>query len=271
MDKIKIKNLEVFGNHGVFKEETKLGQKFLVNATLYTETRKAGLSDELHESIHYGDVCHYMTKFMREHTYKLIESVAEHMAEAMLMDIPHLQRVCLEIQKPWAPIGLPIETVSVEIERGWRSACLSIGSNMGEKAAYLEFAIRSLATDSRIRNMRVSDLFETEPYGYTEQDTFLNGAIMLDTLYTPEELLDVLHEIEQGAGRERMIHWGPRTLDLDIIFFEDEIRTEPELILPHPDMQNRTFVLEPLAQLCPGKVHPVLHKTILEMLKELQA
>lgn len=269
MDKIKIRNLEVFANHGVFKEETALGQKFLINAVLYTDTRKAGCSDELQESIHYGEVCHYMTKFMREHTYKLLESVVEQMAEAMLKDIPRLERVRLEIQKPWAPIGLPIETVSVEIERGWQSVCLSIGSNMGDRAAYLEYAIRRLSVDPGIRNVRVSDLLETEPYGYVEQDAFLNGAVMLDTLYTPEELLDVLHEIEQEAGRERKIHWGPRTLDLDILFFEDEIRTSPELILPHPDMQNRAFVLEPLAQLCPGKVHPVLHKTILQMLKEL--
>ena len=99
MDQIKIKNLEVFGHHGVFSEETKLGQKFLVNAVLYTDVREAGRRDDLHRSIHYGDVCHYMTKFMQEHTYKLIESAAEHMAEAMLLDIPRLEKLDLEIKK----------------------------------------------------------------------------------------------------------------------------------------------------------------------------
>ena len=269
MDQIKIKNLEVFGHHGVFSEETKLGQKFLVNAVLYTDVREAGRRDDLHKSIHYGDVCHYMTKFMQEHTYKLIESAAEHMAEAMLLDIPRLEKLDLEIKKPWAPIGLPIETVSVKISREWHTACLSVGSNMGDRKSYLEDAIRQLKENRRIRDVRVSDWIETEPYGYTEQEQFLNGAVCLKTVYTPYELLDALHVIENNAGRKREIHWGPRTLDLDIIFYDDCILEEADLIIPHADMQNRMFVLEPLAQLCPGKVHPVLKKTVLQLKREL--
>ena len=269
MDQIKIQNLEVFGHHGVFSEETRLGQKFLVNAVLYTDVRGAGRSDDLHQSIHYGDVCHYMTNFMQEHTYKLIESAAEHMAEAMLLDISRLEKIDLEIKKPWAPIGLPIETVSVEISRGWHTACLSIGSNMGDRREYLEDAVKQLKENRKIRDVKVSEWIETEPYGYTEQEPFLNGAVCLKTIYTPYELLDELHAIEKSAGRERIIHWGPRTLDLDIIFYDDCILEEPDLIIPHVDMQNRMFVLEPLAQLCPGKMHPVFGKTVLQMKKEL--
>lgn len=269
MDQIKIQNLEVFGHHGVFSEETKLGQKFLINAVLYADVREAGFNDELHQSIHYGDVCHYMTAFMKDHTYKLIEAAAEHMAEAMLLEFPRLLQVDLEIKKPWAPIGLPIETVSVEISRGWHTAYLSVGSNMGDREARLNGAVRKLEENRKIKNVRTSSWIETEPYGYTEQDTFLNGAVCIKTLYTPEELLDELHCIENEAGRERTIHWGPRTLDLDIIFYDDCILENPELIIPHPDMQNRMFVLEPLAQLCPGKMHPVLRKTVQQMKKEL--
>ncbi len=269
MDQIKIQNLEVFGHHGVFSEETKLGQKFLVNAVLYTDVREAGRSDDLHKSIHYGDVCHYMTKFMQNHTYKLIESAAEHMAEAMLLDFPRLEKVDLEIKKPWAPIGLPIETVSVEISRGWHRAYLSIGSNMGDRKRYLEEAVKELRENRKIRGVKASQWIETEPYGYTEQELFLNGAVSLKTIYTPHELLDELHVIERAAGRERLIHWGPRTLDLDIIFYDDCILEETDLIIPHADMQNRMFVLEPLAELCPGKVHPVFRKTVLQMKKEL--
>ncbi len=269
MDQIKIQNLEVFGHHGVFSEETALGQKFLINAALYTDVREAGHSDDLHQSIHYGDVCHYMTHFMKEHTYKLIESVAENLAEAMLLDIPRLRRVDLEIKKPWAPIGLPIETVSVEISRGWHTVYLSVGSNMGDRRAYLEGAIKQLSANQRIRDVKASEWIETEPYGYTEQEPFLNGAVRLETVYTPQELLDELHVIENRAGRRRTVHWGPRTLDLDILFYDDEILEKPELIVPHPDMANRMFVLEPLSQLCPGKVHPALRKTVLQMKKEL--
>ena len=106
-------------------------------------------------------------------------------------------------------------------------------------------------------------------YGYTEQPAFLNGAIELETLFTPQELLIVIHKIEAELGRERVIHWGPRTIDLDIVFYDDEIVAESELIIPHIDMQNRLFVLEPLYMLCPGKVHPVLHKTVAQLRQEL--
>lgn len=268
MDKIKIQNLEVFGKHGVFQEENTLGQKFLLNAVLYTDVRKAGMSDELADSIHYGDICHYMTDFMRNHTFKLIESAAEHLAEALLLNIKHLKAIDLEIKKPWAPIGLPIETVSVEIHRTWHDVCLSIGSNLGDRRKNLEFGIGQLRQMPSARNVRVSTFIETQPYGMTDQPEFLNGAVRFDTLSEPEELLKKLHEIEAAANRERTIHWGPRTLDLDIIFWDDLIYESDDLMIPHTDMQNRDFVLRPLAQLCPGKVHPVLGKTVLQMLQE---
>lgn len=268
-DKIKIRNLEVFGKHGVFKEENTLGQKFLINATLYTDTRKAGKTDTLTDSIHYGDICHFMTEFMREHTFKLIESVAEQLAEALLLEVPNLCGIDLEIKKPWAPIGLPIETVSVEISRCWHKVYLSIGSNMGDKKATLEQGIRELEAQKEIRNVRTSAFLETEPYGVTDQDMFLNGCVAMETLLTPEELLDMLHQIEANAGRERKIHWGPRTLDMDILFYDDLVYDSEDLCIPHIDMQNRDFVLRPLAELCPGMVHPVLGKTVKQMLDEL--
>ena len=100
MDTIRIRHLEVFGNHGVFPEETRLGQKFLVNAVLYTQTREAGLADDLKKSIHYGEICHEITRFLRENTYQLIESDAEHLAEHLLLHTPRLERIELEILKP---------------------------------------------------------------------------------------------------------------------------------------------------------------------------
>lgn len=268
-DKIKIRNLEVFGNHGVFKEENTLGQKFLVNATLYTDTRTAGRTDILTDSIHYGDICHFITEFMREHTFKLLESVAEQLAESLLLEVPRLWGLDLEIKKPWAPIGLPIETVSVEISRSWHKAYLSVGSNMGDKEAMLKQGIRELQEQKSIQNVKVSDFLETEPYGVTDQDRFLNGCVALETLLTPQELLQTLHEIEANAGRERKMHWGPRTLDMDILFYDNLVYDSEDLYIPHIDMQHREFVLRPLAELCPGMVHPVLHKTVKQMLDEL--
>ncbi len=269
VDQIRIKNLEVFGKHGVFPEENRLGQKFLINATLYMQTREAGLKDDLTKSIHYGEVSQFMTKFMVEHTFRLIETAAEQMARAVLLEFPAMNRITLEICKPWAPIGLPLEAVSVEITRGWHRAYVAVGSNLGEKEEYIQNGIEVLRWDEDCVVERVSQLLSTKPYGVLEQPDFLNGMIELRTLLSPEELLHLLHEIEKAANRERKIHWGPRTLDLDIIFYDDYVVDQEKLQIPHPDMQNREFVLKPLAELAPYFRHPLNRKTVKQMLEEL--
>lgn len=269
MDQIKIKDLEVYSNHGVFKEENVLGQKFLVSATLYTDTRKAGMNDELTDSIHYGEICHTITDFMKKHTYKLIETVAEQLAMELLRTTKYLRKITLEIKKPWAPVGLPIDTVSVEITRGWHEAYIALGSNIGDSKAYLDLAVEELNSTDDCTVEAVSEYIVTKPYGVTDQDDFLNGALQLRTLLTPEELLDRLHEIEQEAGRKRIRRWGPRTLDLDILFYDDLVMSTKDLIIPHVEIQLRDFVLKPLMELCPYKRHPVWNKTVAELLNDL--
>lgn len=270
MDEIRIENLEIYAGHGVFEDENRMGQPFFVNITLYTDTRAAGERDDLSLSTHYGEVSHLVNRFLKEHTYKLIETAAEKTAEQILFHFPLVQSLDLEIRKPKAPIGLPFGSVSVKIHRGWKKVYLGIGSNLGDKEAYMENAVSRLKADKKIREVKTSDWIVTKPYGGVEQDDFLNGAISLETLYSPSELLHLLQSVEKEAGRERKIHWGPRTLDLDILFYEDFISDEADLMVPHPDMQNREFVLRPLDQLCPYYQHPLLHKTVRQMLKELE-
>lgn len=269
MDKIKIENLEIFAKHGVFPEENILGQKFLVSAVLYTDTRHAGKTDDLTASIHYGEVSQFIDHYMKEHTYQLIERVAESLAEELLLNTPHLEKIQIEVKKPWAPVGLPLESVSVEIERQWHTAYIALGSNMGDEKQYLEEAVKALDEVRGCKVTKVSSFIITPPYGMTDQDDFLNGCLELRTLLTPEELLKKLHEIEQSAGRERIIHWGPRTLDLDIILYDDLIYTSETLNIPHIEMHKRDFVLRPLQEIAPQKRHPVTQKTITEMLDEL--
>ncbi len=269
LDRIHIRNLEVFGKHGVLPEENRLGQKFRINAVLYTHTREAGLKDDLTKTIHYGEVSRFMTSFMVEHTFQLIETAAEQMARALLLTFPSMEKIRLEIEKPWAPIGLPLEAVSVEIQRGWHHVFVALGSNLGNREEYLEQGIESLRNLEDCVVEQVSEILATRPYGMTEQPDFLNGMVKLRTLLTPWELLEQLHRIEQAAGRERLVHWGPRTLDLDIIFYDDCVIDTPELTIPHPDMQNREFVLKPLTELAPWIRHPLLGKTAARLLEEL--
>ena len=115
-----------------------------------------------------------------------------------------------------------------------------------------------------------SSFLVTEPYGVTDQDQFLNGCLELRTLLTPKELLNRLHQIEQNAGRERILRWGPRTLDLDIIFYDDLLLNTENLCIPHVEMHKREFVLKPLCEIAPYKRHPGNQKTVYEMLEELK-
>lgn len=270
MDEIRIENLEVYGAHGVLAKETRNGQMFMINAVLRTDLGPAGKADDLSLSTHYGHVCQFMNQYLREHTFLLIEAAAEHLAKEVLLKFPLVHSIVLELKKPHAPIGLPFSSVSVKLERGWKKAYLGIGSNMGDKQKFLDTAVKKLKKNPEIKDVRCSGFLRTAPYGGVEQDDFLNGAVELKTLLMPCELLEFLHRLEAEAGRERKVRWGPRTLDLDILFYEDFVSGDPVLTVPHPDMANREFVLKPLEELCPWQVDPVSGKTVRQMLMELE-
>ncbi|MDE6641246.1 MAG: 2-amino-4-hydroxy-6-hydroxymethyldihydropteridine diphosphokinase [Acetatifactor sp.] len=269
-DEIRIDKLEVYAYHGVYPGERKRGQIFLASAVLYTDTRRAGTEDKIECSTDYGDVSLFIEKWMKDNTCHTLEAVAEKLAEDILLKYDLICGLDLEIYKPEAPIPLPFKCVSVKIHRSWHKAYLSVGSNMGDRKKYIEDGIQALKEHPRMKLVRVSDIIETEPYGGVEQDNFLNGVIEIETLLGPEELLEVLHEIENSAGRERTLHWGPRTLDLDILFFDKLVYESDDLVIPHPDIQNREFVLKPLSTVAPNYRHPVLGTTVLQELEELE-
>lgn len=270
MDEIRIEGLEVFARHGVYPEETELGQRFVVNAVLYTDTQRAGKTDELAYSTHYGEVSLFIRQWMQENTCKLLEAVAERLAEAILLKYELITAVGLEILKPHAPIPLSFQNVSVRIRRARHKAYLSVGSNMGDREGYLNGALAALRENPLIQVKKCSAFIETKAYGGVEQGDFLNGALEIETLLTPEALLDALHEIENAAGRVRVQRWGPRTLDLDILFYDKLVYESETLILPHPDLENREFVLQPMHEIAPYYRHPLSGKTMEQLLKELR-
>jgi 2-amino-4-hydroxy-6-hydroxymethyldihydropteridine diphosphokinase len=146
-------------------------------------------------------------------------------------------------------------------------AYLSLGSNIGDRAANLHSAIVQLAPAGKVTE--VSSLYETEPVEVIDQSWFLNCVVAIETELGPRELLQSLLAIEQFMGRQRLSQKGPRKIDIDLLLFADRVIAEFGLNVPHQAMHRRRFVLEPLAEIAPEVRHPVLHKTASEMLAEL--
>ncbi|MCL1834529.1 MAG: 2-amino-4-hydroxy-6-hydroxymethyldihydropteridine diphosphokinase [Oscillospiraceae bacterium] len=270
MDKICINGVEVFANHGAFPEEKVLGQKFVISVELYTDLRAAGKSDRLEDAVDYGMICAGIRQYVEGNVFNLIETVAEGLAEKLLSENRPVKKIRVQVKKPWAPVMAHLESVSVEIERERHTAYIALGSNMGDRESRLKSAVSRLDSSQGCSVTRVSKIIETSPYGYTEQADFLNGCLELDTLLTPEELLALLHEVENDEGRVRAERWGPRTLDLDIIFYDDIIYSTETLRIPHAEAHKRDFVLQPLCEIAPWKLHPVLGKTVLELYEQCE-
>lgn len=266
MDKIVIKDLEMFAYHGVLPHEKKEGQPFIVSVELFLDLREAGMTDDLSKTVNYAEVCEEINRVMTEDNYNLIEAVAENIADTILLKYEKVASVHVIVSKPMAPIDMSFDTVCVDITRKRHIVYLGIGSNLGDKEGYLDFAVDQLIKDDYIRVNKVSSYIVTEPYGDVEQDDFLNGCIEIETLYTPQELLAVIGDIERSAGRKRLVYWGPRTLDIDILLYDREIIMEDNLTIPHPEMAKREFVLRPLTEVAPYAYHPGYNKTAMELL-----
>ena len=149
--------------------------------------------------------------------------------------------------------------------------CLSLGSNLGPRETYLRKALQAL--DKELGSLvKCSSFYETLPWGFSSDSLFLNAAACFDTLLSPEEVLAVTQQIEKSLGRKeksRQGQYADRCIDIDILLYDDRVIETPDMILPHPHMAERMFVLEPLAEIMPHLLHPLLRKTILQLKEEL--
>lgn len=271
MDYIKIVNLKANANHGVYPWEKEKGQTFLISATLTLDLQPAGLDDDLGATINYGLLCDEIIAVFSEKSFDLIEAAGEHLALWILSKYKIIQTISLEIKKPEAPIEHYLDYPAIAITRSRHQVFIGFGSNLGDRQQYINAGLKALSDHPQIEIAKTSTMIETPPWGLENQPSFLNGVVEIDTTLNPEVLLATLLGIEAAAGRKREAKWGPRTLDLDILFYDDLITYTKNLNIPHPYIPERDFVLIPLAEIAPNFVHPVLGKTMTQLLAEFKS
>ncbi|MEG1330419.1 MAG: 2-amino-4-hydroxy-6-hydroxymethyldihydropteridine diphosphokinase [Eubacterium sp.] len=270
MDKLYIKDLEVFANHGVFPEEKTLGQKFVISVELCFSMRDAAISGDLAKSVHYGNLCSEIEYEFQKKSYDLIETAGEMLADYILLHYSMVESVKVLIKKPWAPIHKSLDYAAIEINRKWHRVFISLGSNMNNREENIKNAVHALTHHDAVLQINQASIIETEPWGYEDQASFLNSILEIKTFLNPDELMSFLLNTEHSLKRERLIKWGPRTIDLDILFFDNIIMDSPHIILPHPRIQDRLFVLEPMAEIAPYFIHPVLKQSMIDLFNQLK-
>jgi len=256
-DRIIIDGLRVVSVVGVLDHEREAPQPLRIDVDMHVDLHDAGLSDDLDETVHYGEVCGRLVEVARGSSDRLLERLAQRMAEAVLA-FPRVAAVDLTLTKLRPPIPEDVQTSAVRIHRVRTSlsrlaahrAIIALGTNLGDRVAHLKFAIERFG-ESLVAQ---SQVFETDPVGGPEnQGAYLNMVAVIETELDPYALLRWLHRIEADAGRVRNVHWGPRTLDLDLLFFDDVVIEGGNLAVPHPRYAERRFVLAPLDEVAPER------------------
>ena len=254
-DRIELDGIRAIGTIGVLPEEQTRPQPFEVDVVIELDARNAGRSDDLEHTVDYAAAISMVTKVIETEATLLLERVASRIAEEIL-GLARVDAVDVVVRKLRPPVPEDIVSTAVRIRRQradlfrkprpTTTAYVALGSNLGDRLQNLRFGVRNLAGVTAI-----SGVYETEPVGGPEQGAYLNLVAQIETDEHPFELLETCLAIEAGAGRERTVRWGARTLDLDVLLWGDATIESEQLTVPHPRMWERRFVLQPLSDLAP--------------------
>lgn len=266
-DTIHIRGLVVTTVVGVLPHERTTAQPIRIDLELFVNLRDAGRTDDLADTANYGDVAERVASLVRESKDLLLERVADRIAE-LVLGIERVEAVDVSVTKLRPPIPETLDSTSVRIrrlrheyaerDRDPHLAILALGSSIGDRMGYLRLAVTDLPDVQAM-----SQVFETDPIGGPEnQEPYLNMVVAVRTTLDPYALLRRCREIESKALRQRTVHWGPRTLDVDILFYDNIRIDDPRLTIPHPRYAERRFVLAPLEEVAPEHCPPKWNETL---------
>lgn len=260
-DWVSVRNLRLRGRHGVLPEETRLGQEFQFDVDCAIDASACAAGDDYAKSVCYGALCDVVREVSDGETFRLVETLADRVASEILARHAPVTCAVVKVRKPAAPIEAQFDWVGVTVERHrrWRIG-LSLGSNIGDKLSNLRSALAHLQAEPEVEIDCISGFYRTAPWGDTDQDWFLNACAMGWTTRPPVEMLKALKRIELQLGRIPGKRWGPRIIDIDLLFAGEQVLDTPLLTLPHREMFNRAFVLVPLAEIAAD--HAVLGRSI---------
>ena len=250
-DRIELRGLRVSGHHGALPGEQDQAQPFEIDLDIEADLERAGHSDDLTATVDYGELARRAAAVVSGERWRLLERIAARVADEILEADGRVAAVTVTVRKLRPPVpDLGSAGVRIARRRAGRRAFLGLGSNLGDREGILRRAVAALPDV-----VAVSPLYETEPVGGPPgQAAYLNAVVQLSSERSPRELLEVANRIEAEAGRVRAERHGPRTLDVDVLWVDGVTVDEPDLVVPHPRMFERRFVLAPLADLAPDLV-----------------
>lgn len=258
MDRILIDDIRVMSLIGALPHEREAKQPLRVDLSIGLDLRDAGASDELDDTVHYGLVAERVVELAEESKHVLLERLAADIADTVLA-FDRVEEVDVTVTKLRPPIPTPVQSTAVRMVRTRaeaqvpplrrHEAIVALGSNLGDREGFLRFAVHELGNVTAM-----SQVFETEPIGGPDaQGAYLNMVVKVETSLDPYAFIRRCQRIEAGALRQRVVHWGPRTLDVDLLFFDEVSIDGPELTVPHPRTFERRFVLTPLSEVAPER------------------
>lgn len=270
MNEIKIDRIKFRANHGVFAFEKEQGQDFYLSINIKTNFEETLFNDDLNNTIHYGYISDDAILFLQENTFDLIETAIYRLSDFLFSKYDQIDELELEIFKPDAPVDLEFKDISVKVRHKRNNVFIALGSSIGKKDDYFDKAIKMLKESEGVYQIRESKRYKSSPLGNAAKEEFLNSVIEIKTILSPLKLLEILNNIEDSLDRKRDIKWGDRTIDLDILFYNNQIICKENLIIPHPEIKNRDFVLKPMIDLNKNFISPIDNKRVIDLYEELK-